>query len=73
MILWLLSLRLINVDEAKSQDVDIGAMFREWNLLKWRETTPDFLQSTSLAPHDSSTVHISSLEMKSLVLHLQRP
>ena len=65
--------RLINVDETQSQEVDVGAMFREWSVQEWRETTPDFLQSTSPAWHPhSNTVHISSLEIKSLLLHLKK-
>ena len=65
--------RLINVDETQSQEVDVGAMFREWSVQEWRETTPDFLQSTSQARHPhSNTVHIASLEIKSLLLHLKK-
>jgi hypothetical protein len=68
-----LGIRLINVDETQSHEVDVGAMFREWSVQEWRETTPDFLQSTSQAQHPHShTVHISSLEIKSLLLHLKK-
>ena len=64
--------RLINVDESQAHEVDVSAIFREWSLQQWRETTPDFLQSTTLpAPH-STTVQLSPLEMKSLVLNLHR-
>ena len=64
--------RLISVDESLSPEVDISALFREWSLQQWSETTPDSLQPLSLAGPESTTVHLSPLELKSLVLQLQR-
>ena len=65
--------RLINTAESMSQQVDIGKMFREWSLQSWQETTPDFLKTTSNgSPSSSDTIQLSPLDMKSLVLHLQK-
>ena len=64
--------RLINTDESVPQQVDIGTLFSEWTVLKWREATPDFLKSTPGGETPSTVVHLSPLQLKSLVLQLKK-
>ena len=65
--------RLINTDESVPQQVDIGTLFSEWNIAKWREMTPDFLKPTpSGGTPTNAVVHLLPLELKSLVLQLKK-
>ena len=65
--------RLINTDESVPQQVEIDTLFSEWTVLEWREATPDFLKATPRGETPSSTVvHLSPLQLKSLVLQLKK-
>jgi lysosomal alpha-mannosidase len=68
-----IGIRLINTDESVPQQVDIGTLFSEWNIAKWREMTPDFLKPTpSGGTPTNAVVHLLPLELKSLVLQLKK-
>ena len=62
----------MNVGESGTHRVDISALFREWELVDWKETTPDFLKTTSQSSPKTTIITLPPLELHSLVMQLQR-
>lgn len=63
----------MNTNQGGTQQVDINTLFQEWKVVDWKETTPDFIKTTSShAAPQTTTIKVPPLQLKSLVLQLKK-
>ena len=66
---------LINTDELEPQKADIDTLFSDWKILSWKETTPDFHQTSATAMNMDTSymqpiIKLQPLQLISVVLEL---
>ena len=65
--------RLMNTNQGGTQQVDIDTLFKEWKVVDWKETTPDFIKTkSSCVTSETMTIRVAPLQLMSLVLQLKK-